>query len=98
MPDFPKTREAAKGTATEWAWETPDHWPRSIRRVSLDDDGLGLDPTNGGLYWQGQPLVTEKRWSTTERRIAIAGLLIASIGVAATVVQAWAAVCASPAP
>ncbi|MER9758518.1 hypothetical protein [Mesorhizobium sp. M0138] len=40
------------------------------------------------MFWDGKRLITEKRFG----RLAIVGLFIAGIGVAATVVQAWAAV------
>jgi hypothetical protein len=52
---------------------------------------LAVDPRTNELYWNGQKLITEKRWGTVERRIAIAGLVIGAIGVAAAVAQAVSA-------
>jgi len=40
--------------------------------------------------------MTEKRFSTFERFLAGAGLLIATVGVVATCIQAWAALEALP--
>ena len=56
---------------------------------------MGVD-AEGRLLWGGEVVITEKRWGVVERRIAIAGLIIGGIGVAATVVQAWAAFLPSP--
>lgn len=44
---------------------------------------------DGCLFWDGEQVITEKRWGVVERRIAIAGLIIGGVGVAATVAQAW---------
>ncbi len=63
---------------------------------SDEEHELQYDPASGMMYLNGEKLVTEKRWSTTERRLAALGLVIASVGVAATVVQAWAAVSNTP--
>jgi hypothetical protein len=49
---------------------------------------LGHDPQKNQLYWDGHALVTEKRFSTFERGLAVFGLVIAGIGMAATVAQA----------
>lgn len=50
---------------------------------------LGVDRKTSELYWDGQKLITEKRFATQERVIAWLGLLLALLGVAATCVQAW---------
>ncbi len=59
-------------------------------------DHLGVHHRTNELYWDGQKLITEKRFGNFELGLAVAGLVIAGIGVAATVVQAWAAVAALP--
>ena len=95
--EFPKTREDAAGGPFEEMWKTPGHWPRNVRRLTVDDMGMqGVDPKTGSLYWDGVPVVTERRFSNVERLIAIGALVLTAVGVAATVVQAWAAVAALP--
>jgi hypothetical protein len=95
MDQVPLDREAAKGTKSERMWETPSHWPRSIRFVPNSDfDFLGLDPKTMQLYWDGQEIVTRRRLSDFERMLAIFALGLTAGGVAATVVQAVAAVMA----
>ena len=70
--------------------ERPTDWPPDVSGISMKGIGLfGIDRNKRELYWDGQKLVTEKRFSTFERGLAVAGLLFAAIGVAATVVQAW---------
>jgi hypothetical protein len=45
VEQFPLNRAAAAGTKFEPLWETPAHWPRTVRNVPLSDfDHLGLDP------------------------------------------------------
>lgn len=71
----------------------PDDWPATVNAVSIDGMSLfGIDQKTDELFWDGKRLITEKRFSDYERRLAMIGLLIAGIGVAATVVQAVAAV------
>lgn len=85
----PKTRKEAEGTKYASLYDTPNHWPREVRHLSIDAmDALGHDPGSNQLYWDGQPLVTEKRFSTFERSLAIVGLVFAGVGVLATVAQA----------
>lgn len=61
-----------------------------MKQITIGAMGrLGVNETNGSLYWDGEPLITEKRFSTQERVIAWLGLLLALVGVAATCVQAW---------
>lgn len=75
----------------------PDDWPPDIQAISLEGLSLvGIHQRTGELYWDGQKLVTEKRFSDFERGLAVAGLLIAFLGVAAAIVQAWAAVMSLP--
>lgn len=72
-----------------------------IFEYSQDGSGgqsLAIDAKTKELYWNGEKLITEKRWGTVERRLAISGLVIALLGVLATVVQAWAAVFVQQAP
>lgn len=57
---------------------------------------IGIDEKTNEMFWDGKRLVTEKRFTDFERGLAIVGLCIAFIGVAATVVQAWAAVASLP--
>lgn len=69
-------------TVTEYGeGEEPDKWHR-----------LQIDRNTGELYWNDEKLITEKRFSTFERGLAVGAPAITAIGVAAAVVQAWAAV------
>ncbi|ESZ31006.1 hypothetical protein [Mesorhizobium sp. L2C067A000] len=75
----------------------PEGWPATVDALSIDGMSLfGIDQNTDELFWDGKRLVTEKRFSDYERRLAWGGLIIAGIGVAATVVQAWAAVASLP--
>lgn len=75
----------------------PPDWPDNVTPVSITGLGLiGLDEKTNEMFWDGKRLITEKRFTDFERRLAIVGLFIAGIGVAATVVQAWAAVASLP--
>jgi hypothetical protein len=96
-PEYPKTREEAKNSPFESLWQTPDHWPRHVRRLSVEDLGRqGVDPKTGTMYWDGAPVVTERRFSNVERTIAVVALVIAGVGSIAAVVQAIAAVASIP--
>lgn len=65
-----------------------------------DADGeprqLQYEEATGRLFVNGEAIVTEKRFSNFERWLAGITLFVATIGVAATVVQAWAAIAALP--
>lgn len=100
MSAFPSNRSEAKGTQFQHLFETPSHWPDEVHYITNDNLGdLGRHTRTNQLYWRGDPLVTEKRFSNFERGLAVAGLVIAAIGVAATAVQAWVAVVSlSPMP
>ncbi|MHC2792584.1 hypothetical protein ACVINZ_001596 [Mesorhizobium jarvisii] len=75
----------------------PADWPPQVTPVSISGLVLiGIDETTNELFWDGKRIITEKRFSDYERRLALVGLAIAGIGVAATVVQAWAAVVGLP--
>jgi hypothetical protein len=76
--------------------EAPSDWPPGVRMLTMNGLSLFGISDNGQLYFDGQPLVTERRWSTVERRIAWSGVILAAIGVAATAVQAWMAVFPHP--
>ena len=89
QPDWAKIREKPFAAAR------PPEWPENVSALNWNGMSLlGVDRKSGELYWDGTRIVTEKRWGTTERRLAIAGLVIAAVGVAATLVQAYAAVAA----
>ena len=90
MDKVPESREAAKGTKFEELYNTPADWPRNVHHLPLDQlDQLGRDPQTNQLYWDGDPLVTEKRFATQERVIGWISVALAAIGVAATCAQAW---------
>jgi len=75
----------------------PPDWPDHVSPISLTGLVLiGIDEKTNEMFWDGKRLVTEKRFTDFERGLAIVGLCIAFIGVAATVVQAWAAVASLP--
>jgi hypothetical protein len=70
--------------------ERPDYWPAEVEPITWDDTGkLGVNQKTHQLYWDGEPLVTERRFSTQERVLAWFGVSLAALGVIATVVQAW---------
>ena len=54
-----------------------------------DEHELQYASQSGLLYLNGDRLVTEKRFSNFERGLAVAGLIIGTVGVLATLVQAW---------
>ncbi|TIL64502.1 hypothetical protein [Mesorhizobium sp.] len=75
----------------------PADWPPDVTPVSISGLVLiGIDEKTNELFWDGKRLITEKRFTDYERRLAAIGLFIAGVGVSATVVQAWAAVAALP--
>lgn len=85
MTDWATIRKFAVGRH-----EPPDNWPTNVKPISQEGLALlGIDPATNELFWDGQKLVTEKRWSNTERVIAWTGVVLAAVGVGATVVQAW---------
>lgn len=94
---FPPNRAAAKGTKFEHLYDTPAHWPDDVHHLTLGNMGmLGRRARTNELLWDGSPLVTMRRFTDFERGLAIAGLIIALIGVVATVVQAYAALAVIP--
>ncbi len=84
--------------ANKWSpVDTPPNWPTEVRPISQPGLSLfGINPSTNELYWDGSKLITEKRFTTFERGLAIVGLVIAFVGVAATVAQAVIAYCALP--
>jgi len=81
----PKSREEALGTEFEKLWETPDHWPRNIRVLPLNDFGkLGLDPKTNELYWDGKALVTKNLINLGNKELKLA-YFVAFITAVATV-------------
>jgi hypothetical protein len=52
---------------------------------------IAFDPKTRRMFLNGEPVLTEKRFTWFERGLAIGGLLIALVGVVATCFQAWAA-------
>jgi hypothetical protein len=76
----------------------PDNWPKGVRPISLNGSALfGIDGKNE-IYWDGEKLITERRWSRWERWFAGLSLFVASLGVGAAIVQAWAALQELPKP
>jgi hypothetical protein len=76
---------------TSFSTARPPGWPENVAALTWNGHALfGMDRKTGEIYWDGQRLITEKRFSDFERRLAVIGLIIGGIGVAATVVQAWA--------
>jgi hypothetical protein len=91
--ELPKSREEAERMGLGSLYETPEHWPRHIQRIPIDlFDNFGRDPGTNEIYWDGKALVTEKRFTNFERTLGVLLLLVSSVGVAAAVVQAAAAV------
>lgn len=51
----------------------PPTWPVGVRPISIEGLSLlGIQESTGGLHWDGQPVVTEKRLASYERRLALA--------------------------
>jgi hypothetical protein len=68
-------------------------WPKNVRTLSLDDEGLGIDP-DGRLYWNGKPVeIIGQRLDLTKTQLglAIAVAVFTGIAALATAVQAWTA-------
>jgi hypothetical protein len=68
-------------------------WPKGVRSLSLDDEGLGID-RDGRLYWNGKPVEIIGRrldLTRTQAGVAIAVAVFTGIAAAATAVQAWTA-------
>ncbi|WP_206073735.1 hypothetical protein [Mesorhizobium sophorae] len=60
----------------------PATWPVGVRPISIDGVSLfGIHESTGELHWDGQPIVTEKRLSNYERRLALA-LTVATVSMA----------------
>lgn len=77
----------------------PSDWPGNVTPISQSGLALiGIDENTNEMFWDGKRLITEKRFTDYERGLARVGLWIAGIGVAATVVQAVAAVAALAGP
>ena len=81
---IPKTKAEATGTHFAHLWETPNGWPPNVRRLTLDDEGLGIDPVADELYWNGRPLqvrrsVTLEGWGLGVAIVATVATLIAAV-------------------
>ena len=81
---IPKTRAEAAGTHFEQLWQTPNGWPQNVRRLTLDDEGLGIDPVKDELFWNGKPLavrraVTLEGWALVAALVGAAAALIAAL-------------------
>lgn len=71
---------------------TPQHWHRDVHVITMDSmNMLGFKPSTRELYWDGHPVVTERRFNWVERSLAGVGLIIGLIGAIAACAQAWAA-------
>lgn len=66
----------------------PKSWPKGIRPLSLDEEGLGID-RNSVLYWDGKPVMIRRQFE-----LRWIELTLAIIATAATVIQAYAALIA----
>lgn len=65
------------------AESAPREWPPGVQPISIDGLGLiGINVTTNQIYWDGQPLVTEKRLNNFERGMALS-VTIATVIVAA---------------
>jgi hypothetical protein len=68
-------------------------WPKTVRPVSLDEEGLGID-RDGRLYWNGKPVeIVGQRLDLTRTQawVAIAVAVFTFIAAAGTAVQGWTA-------
>lgn len=77
----------------------PIGWPVGVKPISQEGLALlGVDPSTNEIYWDGQKLVTERRWSNGERWLAGIAIAVTFIGSVAACVQAWAAWVSIPHP
>jgi hypothetical protein len=68
-------------------------WPKNVRTLSLDEEGLGIDP-DGRLYWNGKPVEIIGRrldLTRTQAGVAIAIAVFTAIAALGTAVQGWTA-------
>ena len=68
-------------------------WPKTVRPISLDEEGLGID-RDGRLYWNGKPVeIVGQRLDLTRTQASVAILvaLFTFIAAMGTAVQAWTA-------
>ena len=63
----------------------PRTWPKGIRPLSFDEEGLGID-RNSVLYWDGKPVMIrrqlELRWYELILATMVAGATVVQAGVA----------------
>ena len=63
----------------------PRKWPKGIRPLSFDEEGLGID-RNSVLYWDGKPVMIrrqlELRWYELILATMVAGATVVQAGVA----------------
>jgi hypothetical protein len=64
----------------------PKDWPKGVRPISLDEEGLGVD-RKGTLYWQLKPVAMRVKLRWFE-------LTLVTLAALATVVQAVTSVIA----
>ena len=64
----------------------PKDWPKGIRPVTLDEEGLGVD-RDGRLYWQLKPVAMQVKLRPVE-------LTLAALATLATIAQAVTSVIA----
>lgn len=64
----------------------PKSWPKGIRPISLDEEGLGID-RGGILYWMGKPVMMRRQFE-----LRWIELMLAIMVAVAAVVQAGASV------
>src|SRR5262249_3756092 len=90
-----REREKREAAARQWQedmeaipFQQTDRstWPKTVRPLSLDEEGLGVD-RDGRLYWHGKPVEIGQRLDLT-RTQAWVGTAIAALG---TAVQGWTA-------
>ena len=71
--------------------DSPNHWPKGVRPVSLEGLsylGVGSD---GELHWDGKPIAVRKTLDLKPYQIvyAVLTLLVASVGASAAAVSAY---------
>ena len=63
----------------------PKDWPKGIRPISWDEEGLGVDRA-GALYWMGKPVMMrrqlELRWIELTLAILVALATLVQAGTA----------------
>jgi hypothetical protein len=71
---MPRNRKEATGTQYEDLFNTPEHWPDSVRHLTFDDELLGIDAKTYELYWNGNRVKVSNRFDLTKFQLSLASI------------------------